>query len=381
MNILFVSHECDLNGASLSMLGIIDDLRKDNNIFVLTAYKKGAFVEELNKRKINYITLPYYRWMTSHNCSDIKWYIKKIIFNIAGIVNYISAVRISGFIKKNKIDLIHTNSSVNNIGAIIAHRYKLYHVWHIREFGKEDFNMEFVKNEEKCLRFINDNSTKIVFISKAIEKKYSKMFDKKKCVLIYNGIGEEYIYEKKPKETNFYNFLIAGRLENAKGQEEAIMAVNELVKNKITNIKLYIAGSGELSQKLKELVNKLGINQYIEFCGKVSNLKEMRKKMDVELVCSKMEAFGRVTIEAMMTSNPVIGANTGGTVELVMDGFNGYLYNQGDYKDLSKKMTKIISDNKKFNEMSKNAYIYSKNFTSKKNSENISNLYKEIIEE
>lgn len=46
----------------------------------------------------------------------------------------------------------------------------------------------------------------------------------------------------------------------------------------------------------------------------------MRKKIDVELVCSRSEAFGRVTIESMMSSNPVIGANTGGTKELIIEG-------------------------------------------------------------
>ncbi len=38
-------------------------------------------------------------------------------------------------------------------------------------------------------------------------------------------------------------------------------------------------------------------------------MKELRKT-DVELVCSKGEAFGRVTIEAMMAGNPVIGSDT-----------------------------------------------------------------------
>lgn len=41
-----------------------------------------------------------------------------------------------------------------------------------------------------------------------------------------------------------------------------------------------------------------------------------------------------------------------------------------------------MNDNDKFNEMSRNAYFYSKEkFTSKINSDNILNLYKEVLSE
>ena len=47
---------------------------------------------------------------------------------------------------------------------------------------------------------------------------------------------------------------------------------------------------------------------------------------DVALMCSSSEAFGRTTVEAMKLGRPVIGADAGGTAELVRDGWNGLLY-------------------------------------------------------
>ena len=58
-------------------------------------------------------------------------------------------------------------------------------------------------------------------------------------------------------------------------------------------------------------IDELGLNNNINMLGQVRNLPEIRKNNDIELVCSKSEAFGRVTIEAMMSMMPVIGANTG----------------------------------------------------------------------
>ena len=48
------------------------------------------------------------------------------------------------------------------------------------------------------------------------------------------------------------------------------------------------------------------------------------------LMCSKNEALGRVTIEAMFAGCPVLGRNSGGTKELIRHGTNGYLYNDID---------------------------------------------------
>jgi glycosyltransferase involved in cell wall biosynthesis len=47
------------------------------------------------------------------------------------------------------------------------------------------------------------------------------------------------------------------------------------------------------------------------------------------------EGFGRVTVEAMKVGRPVVGANGGGTVELIRDGWNGLFYRLGDAVDLA----------------------------------------------
>ena len=62
MNILFIGHEHELNGASRSLLGMVSELSKDNSIHVLTAYKKGEFFEELKKLNIEVIYSKYFRW-------------------------------------------------------------------------------------------------------------------------------------------------------------------------------------------------------------------------------------------------------------------------------------------------------------------------------
>ena len=83
----------------------------------------------------------------------------------------------------------------------------------------------------------------------------------------------------------------------------------------------------------------------------------------MELVCSKMEALGRVTIEGMYYRNLVIGADSGATAELVKDGMTGYLYKSGNIDDLVKNIEKAIASDDS-NKIIINAHEWSvKNFS------------------
>jgi hypothetical protein len=81
-------------------------------------------------------------------------------------------------------------------------------------------------------------------------------------------------------------------------------------------------------------------------------------------MCSRLEAFGRVTVEAMLCKKPVIGANTGGTLDIVKDGKNGLLYQFGNVSDLKKKIIDLSQNKSKLSILGNNAYEFAlKNFT------------------
>jgi len=61
------------------------------------------------------------------------------------------------------------------------------------------------------------------------------------------------------------------------------------------------------------------------------------------LMCSRHEALGRVTIEAMAHGLPVIGRAEGGTLEVIEDGSTGLLYDKGP-EELAVRMLQLIRD-------------------------------------
>src|SRR5699024_12655003 len=140
------------------------------------------------------------------------------------------------------------------------------------------------------------------------------------------------------------------RIVEQKGQLDAVKAVNHLVKMGIKNIRLIVAGNIEdtlYTNKIKDYINEHQLHDYVEFIDHVDDLRQLRKKCDISLICSKKEAFGRVTIETMVSRMLVIGANTGGTAEIIEDNVNGLLYQEGNYLDLANKIQYAIANQDK----------------------------------
>ena len=102
--------------------------------------------------------------------------------------------------------------------------------------------------------------------------------------------------------------------------------------------------------------------------------------MDVGIICSQNEAFGRATVEYMLSSMPVIGAKGSGTEEIIRHEINGYLYQGGEVDQLAGYMKKMIMDRNVVKEKGQNAYVYAQeNFTSERTAEQIYQVIKQSM--
>ena len=358
MRILVISHERELNGASKSLLDVIDHLSGEHDFWVVTNYVEGPFYEQLIKRNIHVVHLRYERWMLGKG-KTIKWIIKKLRWwLLSNPINTISSIKLSKVIRDCKIDLVYSNTRVNDIGARCNKITRIPHVWHFREFGEEDFSMYPLTSFRTHYNYISQHSDIIICNSKAVEEKFKVLFPKSDIRVVYNGFEIPSPPRKNPNKE--LTLLMAGRISKNKGQAVAAGAVNLLLKRGFENIKLYIAGNGNIESypELKKELNEGG--NHIIMMGYVKDMRQLRKKTDIEIVCSKREAFGRVTVEAMLSGNPVIGTDSGGTKELIVDGFNGFLFD-GSSQDLSGKIEYFINNPQSIRLFGNNAYSFASN--------------------
>jgi L-malate glycosyltransferase len=375
LNILLIGHEDKLNGASRCLLDIADYMiSKEDKVYVLTSYKSGDFYNELLKRDLKIIFYKHSRWKVVKPNSSLKWILLRGKYILSYLLELLTINSLILELKKYDIDAIHSNTSVTWIGGIIKRKLKVYHIWHLREFGEEDFNMYPILGEKITSKLMNKYSDIFIAISDAIKNKYSNTLDEDKIIKIYDGVKN--YKNNKDRKGSINKLLIAGRVSRTKGQIEAVEMLNFLIKEKgLTEMNLYIAGVGDF-QMIENLEFYNDIKSNIHFLGFRKDMNNVRENVDIELVCSKSEGFGLVTVEAMMFGHPVIGANTGATTELISDGVNGFLYEKGNIKDFAEKVT-ILLDRNKYEKISTNAYEYAKNnFLFENNVKKLRELYK-----
>ena len=368
MRILYFLHNSDYSGANMSFFDYIVLQKKYSFLVVFPKDSNDSLENKFIEASIPYIRVRMRMGYYADN--NIRASIKKALYRFLLHSDYKNLKKHINF---SEYDLIHSNSIGTQLGAYCAIKEKKIHVWHLREFMEEDYGYHFYSPKmlkNKMLPYSN-----LVLITNAIKEKWG-VYSKKQSIVLYNGIKDE---SKEHKSNNdCTKCLIAGNLSSGKGQDEAIRAV-EIVKRNGFSISLDIYGDGEEHDNLQSLIKELHAEDYVFLKGFSYDLFEVRKDIDISLICSKKEALGRVTVESMYAENIVIGANTGGTKELVTDGENGFLYQQGSAEDLANKIMYVIKNKDQMNSIRQNALQFAKsNFDPKAYIYKLYSFYEEI---
>lgn len=245
-------------------------------------------------------------------------------------------------------DLVITNTSVTPAAAFASKLLGIRHVWYIHEFGREDHGLHFALGRSLSLRAIAWLSDRVIVNSRAVGAHYADILPEAKTRLLHCGVEAPKFRELPRQGIESFKLVIVGRLSPGKRQEDAIRAVAILQKKRLAS-HLTIVGPVDgtcvaYAAYLKQLAVELGVATTISFVGEMESPFPYFAAAQLSLTCSRREAFGRVTVEAMKVGVPVIGARGGGTVDLIKDGFNGFLYSPCDPVDLARKIEIVMRD-------------------------------------
>ncbi|PAY61803.1 glycosyltransferase family 4 protein, partial [Ligilactobacillus salivarius] len=311
IKILFCLHYANLNnGAVRSLVDIIENIVKRDGVTVYVVYptRRDTAIDYLENLGVKTIYLPFaYKLNYTENSKreSFKYMVKKFL-------SWFILFKLRSVVKKEKINVIYSNTIVIDYGFILSKMTGLPHIWHIREFGKEDHGFSLRGGEKALYRKLN-KSKGIIYISKAIEKKYSPHIRKEILQeVIYNDISGDFINKKTNFNTNPNNLLkatIVGMIQEGKGQLIAVKAVEKA--NKLgAKIELHICGekSEAYYNEINSYVKDHRLSDQVYFDGFKTKMNEYRSDMDIGIVASRSEAFGRVTIEGMLSNLAMIGA-------------------------------------------------------------------------
>ncbi len=276
--------------------------------------------------------------------------------------------KLSKIINKFSISIINTHSSRDSWHAVI---YRLIsHNHEIRLIRTRHLSTRINKNF--FTKLVYSVPDLIITTGEAIREQminYNK-FNPNKIVSIPTGVDlssfSPYISPCIKKSNTFLVGTIS-ILRSWKGHYYLLHAIPEIIKT-IKNIKFLIVGDGPQRSNLEQLVQNLGLINYVEFLGYRKDISAILASLDLLVHPSTgHEGVPQVILQALAMKKPVIATNVGSIPEVIKHNDTGILIDPANSTQLAKYIIYLLK-NKNFaislgirgRQLVKNHYSFSK---------------------
>lgn len=167
------------------------------------------------------------------------------------------------------------------------------------------------------------------------------------------GVNKGFFKPLPSKTSNKLKICTVSRVLQFKGHDFIARSIAALPSTQRECIQWDIGGTGPYLAELKILVNDLGIAKNVDFKGFIpdEDLPQFYNDHDLFVLCTRasddstqVEGFGLVFLEAQACGLPVIGTNTGGIPDAVVQNNGGWLIEQDNQTDLLSLLVDFIRD-------------------------------------
>lgn len=180
-------------------------------------------------------------------------------------------------------------------------------------------------------------------------------------------LGEDNLYFTNSSDPDFskpLKFLFAGVFRVGKNQDMLINAFAEYLSiTKDSESMLYLPGEGELRLNAIKIAEDLGVVNRVKFPGQLNRqeMLAMYEQCQVAIIPSNSETFGHCIAEPLVLSRIVISRNIGLAPDYIVDGKNGFLFEEK--KQLVRCLLKVHSmSNDDLLKIAQSAGVTGKNF-------------------
>lgn len=226
----------------------------------------------------------------------VRSYEPDVIFSFLEKSNFITTLVAPRHIKK-----------VVTVHNILSIQYQKISSSYIREILKKIINWMYNKN------------TQVVAVSKQVKDDLVLNYhiDDKKVHIVNNYVDQEGIKRKSLESVSDFSFqpnvkyvLNIGRFSLQKSQHKLIKAFHLMVAGEnLKNVHLILLGEGEKEKDLRNLVDKLEINEYVTFIPFNINPYKYMSKVDLLVLSSIYEGFPIVVSEMSSLRIPFVGSD------------------------------------------------------------------------
>lgn len=295
-----------------------------------------------------------------------------------------------------KPDLIHSHLFWSEILTRQLIFPNVTYVTHCHDSMVElhNFSIKTLFSKQKLTRFYEkrwlvpkyiDCKNNFLVISNATGSFFQKVLPKRarKISMLHNAIDVSKFSRKKPLN-NFKDRKIKliniGRFTTYKNQIFLVKVIKLIVDHGYDTELLFL-GDGDEKGKVQDLVKKLELTQQVCFKGFVDDVQHYLWDSDVYVHSAYHEPLGLVLLEAMAAGLPVVTLDGKGNRDIMENGINGFLLENENEEEFSRKIIDLFEDKELYKRMSKNAVSYAKKYDIVEYTDELIKLYKSFIKD
>jgi len=373
LKVLFPFVGDSVGGSHRSILELYNILNSDDLIVpIFILHQSGPLSNLFDKYNIKY---EYIR--TKHLAGNSPS-VLKITFSILT-----NCIKISQFIRKNKIDIVHGNDLRINLTWSLPTRLSgSVYLWHQRSLMSSSILW-------KASTILANH---FITISEYVHQSLPRNIQESKKTLVLNPFNTKCLYngiESRKWVNNLYNISkntillgYIGRLVHWKNVDFLIKCFAKYNKKNNLSLHLVIVGTGEKGYitYLKKLVLELGVNKNVTFAGFNDNPSRVISAFDLMIAPSDKEPFGRTLVEAMIQKTLILASKGGGHSEIIDKDVTGRLYSHNNVDDFISQCSICLNDKKSsINIVDKANKIASSKYSSDEHASNIILIYQKLL--
>lgn len=308
--------------------------------------------------------------------------LEKIFFSEQELTSYWLSI---SEIERNSLLIIDKNKFWGKGAVSLVHKYKVIsviHSVHIREVDINNVISGRLNSNYVDILESNDKINSIITLTENQKKDLLERYnDKHRFEVIPHSLDQPAVILEKSLNLESFNIVAMCRLAPEKQLEDMVYILKEI---NITHplIKLFIYGEGAERVKIEKLVKEFELENNVFLPGYVDDLRKVYSKADLSIMTSKCEGFSLAILESLAHSIPVISYDIKyGPSSMIRDGYNGYLFQQKDYKNIANCIKNLFLNKKNLLQLKKNAFETAGNFSEKLISEKWKILLREIYDD
>lgn len=351
LRVLYLNHGAKPSGGEFALLRLLSAIDRTKVTPIVAFGEDGPIVQEMRAIDVETHIIPLTGKVSDIRKDTLGLRALLKVGSIAHVGAY--AAKIASFARRNRIDVIHTNTIKAHVyGAIAAKLAGKPLVWHIRDFVDDSyFPAPAVRVFRFLARFVPSH---IIAVSNSVMEKLRLGDNSGKWTVIYDGLGERelaaHAIRQEPRDPKApVRIGIVGRIARWKGQHIFLDAAARVI-NAGHNAEFLIIGAplfGEQSYEegLQRQAAELGITPHVQFLGFMKDIPQVMSRLDILVHASITgEPFGQVITEGMAAGMPVIASNGGGVPEIIGPGEYGLLTPMGDAGALAAAIISLLNN-------------------------------------